>query len=234
MKTRRSMAIIFFLFLSVSNLQADGNYYIGEDEGGVYFQTDNDGGWYIDAEDLRYFTIGDSGHYSIKRDKKGKYIITEKKRKFYLDFDAKEQMEKEITRFNQEQQKSEVRATQVIIRGNQVLVPVLLGSGGKETKALLLLDTGASTIALHRNIADQLNIKNTRKVEIMVVGGSTIRADVAELDYVKVGPKIKKNLYTSIIEHTGPKIAYQGLLGMNFLIGLDYTIDDKRQLIHWK
>ena len=159
--------------------------------------------------------------------------MTEKKRKFYLDIGARENLAREITEFNKEQPSVE-KETKVIIKGNQVLVPVILGNGGNKTEVLLLLDTGASIITLHRAAAGKLEIKNTNKVSITVVGGTTIRADVTKLDYVRVGPKVKKNIYTSIIDHKGPSVSHQGLLGMNFLMGFDYQIDYKRQVIIWR
>jgi hypothetical protein len=49
---------VLFIFFSVLPLHATGTYYVGRDEGGVYFQTDDHGGWYIDGVDLKSFTIG--------------------------------------------------------------------------------------------------------------------------------------------------------------------------------
>ena len=94
--------------------------------------------------------------------------------------------------------------------------------------------TGASITTLHRNVVDRLKIRNAQKASIMVAGGSTINADVVKFDYVKVGPNKKENIYASIIDHKGVAVAHQGLLGMNFLQGLDYRVDFKRQMISWK
>ena len=233
-KALKILSNFLLLFFSAGFVSADGNYFIGRDEGGVYFQTDQDGSWYIVEEDLRYFKIGDRGTYAVKRDKNGTFIVTEKNRKFYLDIDARDKLEHKITKFNREQHQKIVKETKVIIKGNQVLVPVTLGYHETEIESMLLLDTGASIITLHRSAVNKLNIKNTRKVAISVVGGSKIKADLAKLDYVRVGPKVKENIYIGIIDYKGNELDHQGLLGMNFLMGIDYHIDYKRRVISWK
>ena len=62
MRLKQSWLILFVFFLFILSLPvrllADGTYYVGRDDGGVYFQTDQDGGWYIDISDLQYFKIG--------------------------------------------------------------------------------------------------------------------------------------------------------------------------------
>jgi hypothetical protein len=146
-----SRLIISVLFSSifVLPLHAEGTYYVGRDEGGVYFQTDDHGGWYIDEVDLKTFSIGQTGTYHIGSDRYGTYIVTDKRRKFYIDTDASNKLDRQIEQFNRQQEKLvDNYETPVIIKGNQVLVPVTLGYGSKKTEALLLLDTGASIITL--------------------------------------------------------------------------------------
>jgi len=235
MKNYRTICFILFACLWPISLYADGTYYIGKDEGGIFFQTDHDGGWYIDEGDLRYFKIGEQGTYSIATDKEGWFLMTDKRKKFYLDASAREELERELAEYNRNQQSGIVkRETKVTIKDNRVLVPGTLGYREKKIEILLLLDTGASITTLHRNVVDKINIQNAQKASITVVGGSRIDADVVKFDYLRIGPIKKENIYATIIDHKGALVDHQGLLGMNFLRGIDYRIDFQRQVIHWK
>jgi len=201
----------------------------------VYFQTDRHGGWYIDREDLKYFQPGQKGRYSTGRDANGTYIVTDGNHKFFLDMNARQNQARENQIHNQQQaEASAARQTRVVIKGNQVLVPVLLGYGQKKTEAVLLLDTGASITTIHRDIAKKLKISKTSKAKLMVPGGGTVQVDVAKLSYLKVGGNKQANIYAAIIDHGGPAVDHQGLLGMDFLRNLDYRIDFERKLIIWK
>jgi clan AA aspartic protease (TIGR02281 family) len=212
---------------------AGGNYYVGKDDGGIYLQTDNDGGWYIDSRDLRHFNIGESGEYKSGIDHNGQFILTEKK-KYYIDTGRKGSLENEIDTFNNKQaQKTKRLETAVAIDGNRVLVPVTIRYAGKTTGANLLLDTGASIVTLHRNIADKLKIRNTQKTTMQLAGGQLIAADIARLDAVSVGPNRKKDIFVSIIEQIDRNADYDGLLGMNFLRNLRYEIDFEKSVIRW-
>jgi predicted aspartyl protease len=124
--------------------------------------------------------------------------------------------------------------TKVTIKGNQVLVPVTLGYGGKEIQASLVFDTGAEMTVIHQAIADRLNLLLTKRAGVRVGGGGVINARVAKLDYVRVGPYEAKELQVWVVFPQGPPPREDGALGMNFLRGLDYSVDFENQVIRWK
>jgi hypothetical protein len=127
-----------------------------------------------------------------------------------------------------------VRETKVTIKNNKVYVPVTLAYREKEIQTTLLFDTGASSIILHQNVADQLQIEDFKQSVGRGVGGVQISTKATKLSYVIVGPNRKENLRADIIEYQGTADEkYNGLLGMNFLRGLKYTIDFDRQTIQW-
>jgi len=123
--------------------------------------------------------------------------------------------------------------TKVNIRNNKIVVPVKVGYAGNETTVLLLLDTGASLVVLHRGVADQLKLKALRSGKSQTAGGALIRSDLARLSYLKVGEITMHDPNVLIIDHEGPSVEYQGLLGMNFLRNFNYRIDFNNQVIDW-
>ena len=178
---------------------------------------------------------------------KGKYDhLPEKERRQRLAEDKKKSYENKkraLDEWHQNKKQEEARQaheaylrsleTEVIIRGNRVLVPTVLCFQGREVEALLLLDTGAGQIAIHKKIADRLNITETIKTAVRVAGGKVVEAKYAKLTYVKAGAFIKRDIGAFILKEKGPAQDFDGLLGMNFLRGLDYKIDFRNHRIIW-
>jgi hypothetical protein len=102
MQNRIFYLSIFIVLIVAMNCFAGGTYQVGQDQGGIYFQTDNDGGWYIDKRDLKDFKIGQTGNYSIGKDQNGTFLFINKNRKYYLDTKAKDKQNIENAKVNQE------------------------------------------------------------------------------------------------------------------------------------
>jgi predicted aspartyl protease len=126
--------------------------------------------------------------------------------------------------------------TKVKIRGNTVLVPVSLVFGGNEVDAHFILDTGAAVTTINSEIADQLSINpgKARKTRVHVVGGAVIEAGVVRIDRLTVGPHTKRNWDVVVVPHKGSAARYDGLLGMDVLRGMKYSVDFKKQVIVWE
>jgi predicted aspartyl protease len=121
----------------------------------------------------------------------------------------------------------------VKIYGDSVLVPVVLGNGREKIETLLLLDTGATMVMIHKTVADRLKLKASRTLKFQVAGGKLIDTGIGNLSYIKAGPVKKENLDVSIVDYDGPSIPFKGLLGMNFLREMDYRIDFENNTINW-
>ena len=127
-------------------------------------------------------------------------------------------------------------STKVTVVGNSVLVPVTVVYRGNQADIQLLLDTGASGTVINTEIADRLglNLRSARKIRIQVVGGQVLEAHEATLNSLTFGPHTKSNARIAVIQHTGPRVGYDGLLGMDVLRGLKYKVDLDKQVILWE
>jgi predicted aspartyl protease len=222
-------------FLLPAPASADGTYLVEQDGAGMYFQTDRDGGWAIPKNDQRHFKVGEKGTYTRGADAGGTYIKIGERRKFYIDVHAAKKSAGSAADAGREMRpQSSGRETPVAIRGNRVFVPATLGHSGREAQVTLVLDTGASITTLNRAAVKKFQFEKTRKAKLIVADGNTIDADLVQLSYIKVGPHRVAGLHAGIIDHKGLSTDYQGLLGMNFLKGMDYTIDFQRQVIIWR
>jgi hypothetical protein len=125
--------------------------------------------------------------------------------------------------------------TEVTIYGNTVLVPVTLGYRDAIVQAFLVLDTGASNTTISTEIAARLNInlEQAMKVKGQVVGGGLVEGRRTKLSFIIVGPHTRNDMAIDIIEHKGPAVKYDGLLGMDFLRNLKYQIDFDNQIVKW-
>lgn len=124
--------------------------------------------------------------------------------------------------------------TPVVIRGNQVLVPVRLSHGGRTEEALLLLDTGASITTINGRLANRLGVApvDTRPGRATVADGRSVAAYHFTLDALAVGGRSVPQMQVSILPGSGGE-GHDGLLGMNFLRQFRYHINFDRSIIQW-
>lgn len=150
---------------------------------------------------------------------------------------ARRREEQRLSAQREEQDRLKRLETDVTIIADQVLVPVTIGYGRKETEALFLLDTGASQLVLFDELARSLNVESTGKGLSVVAGGNLIPTDLIILDYLKLGPLDLKNVDATVIKHEAQPdnaVRFSGLLGMNILRNSGYTIDFENHKLRWQ
>lgn len=150
--------------------------------------------------------------------------------------DLRRQEEEDRLRRAERERLQELRATEtpVTIANNQILVPVAFANGGLETDAHLIMDTGATHTVLYRPVATRLNILTIAKGQSKVAGGQTLHSEVGKVDAMRVGPITARDFPVVILSFEGGAPAYAGLLGMDFLSRVDYTIDYDAKVVRWK
>ncbi|MGD9096692.1 MAG: retropepsin-like aspartic protease [Desulfobacterales bacterium] len=214
---------------------AGGNYRVDRDEGGIFLQTDEHGGWYIAPEDRDDFKVGQTGTYRLRQDNRGTYILIDQRQRYYLGEDGPAATAE--TRGASSRETKPVapadQTTPVVIHGNHVLVPVTIAYQNREIEVLLLLDTGASVITLHKDVADRLRLPRGFHTRLLTAGGRKIDAGLVKLGRVAFGPFQRTGLAAAVIRNRNAAAEYHGLLGMNALRGIDFKIDHTGRQIHW-
>jgi clan AA aspartic protease (TIGR02281 family) len=239
----KNLVVLMLIFSFGSpNLRAEFYKYVDE-EGNIYY-----------VDDLSGVPEKYRDQVNVYREKYDDLSVEEKSQALQREDEQLRQQEElhrqEIERLQQaqaieeeeEQRKAEAAQrkllenseTRVILEGNRLLIPVTVNNNGLEIEVNLLLDTGASQIVLNRAVADQLGIITLKKGSAQVAGGSRISTQLGKVSYVKVGPHKMKDASVLIIPHEGAPLNYSGLLGMNFLKQVEYSIDYKNQVIRWK
>jgi predicted aspartyl protease len=188
----------------------------------------------LPAEEKREMLARDQRELEAYRKKEEKEL--KEQRAIEVQLEALRDRQRKLEILRRKMEKNERRlTTRVNVRGNSVIVPAKLAYGYNLIEASLIHDTGAELTLLHKDVADQLEIdqSETEPIRLTVVGGKSIYGRVARLDYLEVGPVVKKDLHVAIIPYRGPHVEFDGLLGMDFLKGLTYSINFEKRVMSW-
>lgn len=124
--------------------------------------------------------------------------------------------------------------TKVIIKNNQIFVPVTIAFKEKTVKTFLLLDTGASITTISQNLASRLGVKKKASIQgkVKVADGRVIDAYLFIADRLSVDIKSSQNVEISVLPKCGGK-NFEGLLGLNFLQNFHYQVNFLNHVIEW-
>jgi clan AA aspartic protease (TIGR02281 family) len=127
------------------------------------------------------------------------------------------------------------KITNVIVKGNLVVVPATLVYGKNEVDVQFVMDTGATGTAINTEIANRLSIdlSKARKGKAGVVGG-IIEISVVRINSLTIGPHTIRDCNIAVVPQEGYAANYDGLLGMDVLGKLSFRVDLGNQVIIWE
>lgn len=117
----------------------------------------------------------------------------------------------------------------VRINGPRVVVPVTLVSGNSSVTGNLLVDTGAGQTMISARMARELQLRAIDNQVRIGIGGA-IRADIAQVDAIRVGAAEGKAMRVTISDR-GYDFNSEGLLGFDFLGRFQMTVDADKQVM---
>jgi clan AA aspartic protease (TIGR02281 family) len=98
-----------------------------------------------------------------------------------------------------------------------------------KTRALFLLDTGASYCVVAPSLARELALPPTGSFATVLTANGAVRAPVVRLRSLEIGGTHAFDVQAIVHDAVGPRI--DGVLGLNFLNRYRYSVDAERRLL---
>ena len=127
------------------------------------------------------------------------------------------------------------RASEIAVRIDEsgaVVVPVTINGRGPFP---FLLDTGSSHSVVSRSLAEQLALRFVAKTSVLTSTGREWRP-VVTLDETMIGVARSEGLLATVTPSAQLDViarGIEGIIGQDFLFGLNYTLDYRRKRFTW-